>query len=291
MHFKFFFYLCAVFRDQPQKFVLMDKANILYIAQEITPFVEENPMSKICRYLPQGILEKGKEVRVFMPRFGLINERRNQLHEVIRLSGMNIIIDDTDHSLIIKVTSIQQARMQVYFVDNEEYFKHKSLFTDPYGNFFENNDERMIFYNRGVVETTKKLRWSPDIIHCHGWMAAFTPLFTKRMYKDEPLFKNAKVIYTLYDHPFEGTINTENIRKKMGSSNIRQEHLKLLNTGNFNDLQKLAIKYSDAIIQGSENISEELLDFAKSEHKPILEYHDEETYLSAHNELYDQLLK
>jgi starch synthase len=267
----------------------MENKKVLYISQQIMPFLPENEMSYISRYLPQGIQEKGKEVRVFMPRFGIINERRNQLHEVIRLSGMNLIIDDTDHSLIIKVTSIQQARMQVYFIDNDEYFKRKSTITDDDDVFYEDNDERMIFFGRGAIETTKKLRWTPDIIHCHGWMTSLVPLLIKKTYKDDPLFENAKVIFSLYDDGFNETLNLK-IRKKLEAENIKQNDLKLLSPPDFINLQKLAIYYSDAVIMGQETVNQELYDFAVSSKKPVLEYKKREEYISAYNKFYNNLL-
>jgi len=145
------------------------KARVLFVSQEVTPYLDETPMGLIGRHLPQGIQERGKEIRLFMPKYGCINERRNQLHEVIRLSGMNLIIDDTDHPLIIKVASIQSARMQVYFIDNQEYFERKYTLVDKKGVHFADNDERSIFFCRGVIETVKKLGWAPDVVHLHGW--------------------------------------------------------------------------------------------------------------------------
>ena len=161
---------------------------MLFISQEITPYVEESQMSIISRHLPQGILEAGKEVSTFMARYGCINERRHQLHEVIRLSGMNLIINDFDHPLIIKVASIPAARMQVYFIDNEDYFNRKAIVTDKNGNIFADSDERMIFYCRGVIETVRKLGWAPHIIHCQGWMTSLVPMYLKRSFGDDPLF-------------------------------------------------------------------------------------------------------
>ena len=161
----------------------MEKTRVLFVTQEILPYLEETAMAKIGRFLPQGIQERGKEIRTFMPRYGNINERRNQLHEVIRLSGMNLIIDDADHPLIIKVASIQQARMQIYFIDNEDYFQRKFTIADKNGKFFEDNDERTIFFARGVLETVKKLGWGPDIVHCHGWFTSLLPVYLKKAYK------------------------------------------------------------------------------------------------------------
>ena len=175
----------------------MKKVRVLFISQEITPYLPETEMSKIGRYLPQGIQEKGREIRTFMPKYGCVNERRNQLHEVIRLSGMNLIINDTDHPLIIKVASIQSVRMQVYFIDNEDYFQRKFVLTDEKGKYFDDNDERTIFFTRGVLETVRKLRWSPDIVHCHGWITALIPLYLKKAYSDDPLYSNSKVIYSV----------------------------------------------------------------------------------------------
>ncbi|MCK4854782.1 MAG: glycogen/starch synthase, partial [Bacteroidales bacterium] len=187
----------------------MKQAKILFISQEITPYLPESEMSKIGRYLPQGIQEKGREIRTFMPKYGSINERRNQLHEVIRLSGMNLIIDDTDHPLIIKVASIQSARMQVYFIDNEDYFHDKYVLADENGDYFQDNDERAIFFARGVLETVRKLRWSPDVVHCHGWITALVPLYLKRTFVDDPLYNNSKIVYSVYNDDFNKPLNKD----------------------------------------------------------------------------------
>ncbi len=162
----------------------MEKKKILFISQEISPFLPKSEISNTARSLAQGIQEAGKEIRVFMPRFGVINERRHQLHEVIRLSGMNLIIDDADHPLIIKVASISSARMQVYFIDNDEFFKRKNTLVDDSKKEHKDNDERSIFFNRGVLETVKKLGWQPDVIHCSGWMTSLMPLYIKHIYKN-----------------------------------------------------------------------------------------------------------
>ena len=175
----------------------MEKQKILFVSQEIYPYLPETEMSVIGRYLPQGIQEKKREIRAFMPRYGSINERRNQLHEVIRLSGMNIIIDDSDHSLLIKVASIQSGRMQVYFIDNEDFFHRKGILTDKDGKYYPDNDERAIFFARGVLETVKKLRWSPELVHCHGWITSLVPLYLKHAFKEDPLFAKSKVVYSV----------------------------------------------------------------------------------------------
>jgi len=267
----------------------MEKAKVLFISQEITPYLPESEMSKIGRYLPQGIQELGKEIRTFMPRFGCINERRNQLHEVIRLSGMNLIIDDTDHPLIIKVASIQAARMQVYFIDNEDYFQRKATLTDKNGEEFEDNDERTIFFARGALETTKKLRWAPDIVHCNGWFTALAPLYIKKAMNEDPHFANSKVVYTIYDDEFKSNW-ADNFKEKLKIEGVEDADLEVLEKSDYIHLSKLAIAMSDGVIQGSENINPELVDFIKQTGKPFLGYHDEESYIEAYNGFYDSLL-
>lgn len=246
-------------------------------------------MSLIGRHLPQGIQERGKEIRTFMPKFGCINERRNQLHEVIRLSGMNMIINDTDHPLIIKVASIQAARMQVYFIDNEDYFHRKQTLQDESGKFFEDNDERTIFFARGVLETVKKLRWAPDIIHCHGWFTGLVPLYIKKAYNEDPLFANSKVVYSVYDDGFDSPLKKE-YKDKILFENITPKDLNIIEEPSFVNLSKLAIENSDATIVGSETINNDILSFIKNSNKPFLDFHNEETYLDAYSEFYDKIL-
>ncbi len=267
----------------------MQKARVLYIAQEITPYLKESPMGKICRYLPQGIQERGKEIRTFMPRYGIINERRNQLHEVIRLSGMNLIINDTDHPLIIKVASIQQARMQIYFIDNEDYFHRKFTIVNKNNKFYDDNDERAIFFSRGVLETVKKLGWAPDIIHCHGWISSLTPLYLKKAFVDNPLFSDSKVICSIYNDGFSENLS-KTFAKKLMLEGITEDDLKHYKNGNYVNLMKAAIDFSDALILGNENINPEVMTYLKDSGKPYLEYHPEETYVDAYNEFYDGII-
>lgn len=267
----------------------MESKKVLFISQEITPYLGETKLSKIGRYLPQGIQEKGKEIRTFMPRYGSINERRNQLHEVIRLSGMNLIIDDTDHPLIIKVASIQSARMQVYFIDNDDYFQRKYTVSDSSGKEFEDNDERTLFFARGVIETVKKLRWAPDIVHCHGWITSLVPVYLRSLYNDDPLFRDYKIIYSVYNNEFKTPFRST-FADKLRYDGIDGENLKLIKTPDFINVSKLAIKYSDAIIIGSETINEELSKHIKTTNKPVLEFKDESAYIDAYNDFYDQLL-
>ncbi len=267
----------------------MESRKVLFISQEITPYLTETKLSKIGRYLPQGIQERGKEIRTFMPRYGCINERRNQLHEVIRLSGMNLIIDDTDHPLIIKVASIQSARMQVYFIDNDDYFQRKHIVSDASGREFEDNDERALFFARGVIETVKKLRWAPDIVHCHGWMSALVPVYLRSIYSDDPLFNNYKIIYSIYNNDFKNPFRST-FADKLRFDGIDGENLKMIKTPDFVNVSKLAIKYSDGIIIGSENINEELANYISTVNKPVLPYKDESEYIDAYNDFYDKIL-
>jgi len=266
------------------------KKRVLFVNQEIMPYLPETHRSKIGRYLPQGIQEKGKEIRTFMPRFGSINERRNQLHEVIRLSGMNLIIDDHDHPLIIKVASIQQARMQVYFIDNEEYFQRKFTTVDAKGKFYEDNDERTVFFSRGVLETVKKLGWAPDIVHCHGWMSSLVPIYIRKAFKDNPLFNDTKIIVSLYNDQFDSNLN-ENLPQKIKMEGIEDSDLDIFKGGNYMDLMRGSLKYADAIIYGTEELSDEYVQMAEDTGKPILTYQGDEDYINAYNTFYDSLIE
>ena len=237
---------------------------VLFVNSEITPYLPETPISLIGRYLPQGIQERKKEIRSFMPRYGCINERKNQLHEVIRLSGMNIIISDVDHPLVIKVASISAARMQVYFIDNEDYFRRKQVAYDEKGNFFADNGDRAIFFARGVLETAKKLRWAPDIIHCHGWI---THLPT------EPFAKNFK------DAARFATLKEEDVAPLADADGIK--------------LAQTAIRYSDGVILSTSGIAPELKKACKDAGLPVLAYKAKAiadgSYIDEYNNFYDQL--
>lgn len=267
----------------------MENTKVLFISQEITPYLPESKMSLIGRHLPQGIQERGKEIRTFMPKYGSINERRNQLHEVIRLSGMNLIINDTDHPLIIKVASIQAARMQVYFIDNEDYFQRKFMLKDENEKSFEDNDERTIFFARGVLETVKKLRWAPDIIHCHGWFTSLVPLYIKKAYNEDPLFANSKIVYSVYDNDFDKPLKKE-FKDKLLYENITKKDVDILKDPNYINLSKLAIEMSDATIIGSETINPEISSFIKNSEKPYLDFKTEEEYIEAYSNFYDEIL-
>lgn len=268
----------------------MTKANkVLFITQEITPYLPESEMANIGRNLPQAIQEKGREIRTFMPKWGTINERRNQLHEVIRLSGMNLIIDDTDHPLIIKVASIQSARMQVYFIDNDDYFQNRLETVDADGNEYEDNDSRAIFYARGVLETVKKLRWAPDIIHCHGWMTALAPLYIKKAYKDEPSFRNSKVVFSVYDNDFKNKFPEDFADKLMLKGISKKDVSTLQGEVDYDMLSKLAVDYSDGVIQNSQDVSQQVMDYARQSGKHILDYKTPDIYADACDEFYDKI--
>lgn len=268
----------------------MDINKVLYISQEITPYLSENQMSTLGQKLPQGIQEKGNEVRIFMPKYGCINERRNQLHEVIRLSGMNLIIDDTDHPLVIKVATLQPARMQVYFIDNDDYFQHHATSELEINQSPEDNDERIMFYVRGVVETVKKLRWIPTIVQCSGWITALAPIYLKRIYQEDPSFRSAKVVYSLFDSQFEGTLN-ERFVEKMKMDGFSENDIKQIigNPVDYIALNKLAIDYSDGVVQASMSANEELVEYAKASGKPFMAYPGEENYVDAYAEFYKTL--
>ena len=265
----------------------MAKKKILFINQEITPYVPDNALSLMGKNLPKVMQERNHEIRTFMPKWGNINERRGQLHEVIRLSGMNLIINDTDHPLIIKVASIQSARVQVYFIDNDDYFKNRLIERDEQGVEYDDNGERAIFFARGVLETVKKLRWVPDIIHCQGWMAGVVPFYVKTAYRDEPSFAETKVVTSLFN---------KNIEQGLGADfkqfvEFRDASSDLLTGYNdkfdFDELGKLAIDYSDGVIEAAPGASQVLTDYATAKNKPLLGY--QEDFGDAYEAFYESL--
>lgn len=265
---------------------------VLFVNSEIFPYLPQSPIADIGRYLPQGIQERKKEIRSFMPRYGCINERKNQLHEVIRLSGLNMVINDVDRPLVIKVATISAARIQVYFIDNEDYFKRKQLLTDDSGAFFQDNAERAIFFARGVLETVKKLRWAPNIIHCQGWISHILPLYLKKVYKDDPIFTNSKVVLSLYDDVPAQTFG-DDLRELVKIEGVEDSDISMLENPTGINIAKLAALYSDGVILGSENIEPELVDFCKGLGTPMLGYDAEAiengSYIDSYNGFYDQL--
>ncbi|MFL2569898.1 MAG: glycogen/starch synthase [Flavobacteriales bacterium] len=268
----------------------MDKKRVLFISQEITPYLCETEISTRCRNLPQGIMEKGKDIRIFMPKYGCINERRNQLHEVIRLSGMNMILDNLDYPLIIKVASLQPIRMQVYFIENEDYFPKKTFMHELDGEEFEFNDERAIFFCRGVLETVRKLGWAPNVVHCHGWMSALVPMYLKKAFAEDPIFDNTKVVYSVYDQESNVEIDNDMARKSI-ITGVSEDDVELINTASVDTLHKLAIKYADAVIMGSEKISDDLKKFIVDSDKYVIPHQNDEDYVDAYDALYDELLE
>ena len=265
----------------------MKDKRILFVSSEVVPYLPETELSSTAFNSAKNAHSKGVQTRIFMPRYGVINERRHQLHEVIRLSGMNLVVNDLDMPLIIKVASIPKERMQVYFIDNEEYFKRKAVFTDEDDELFSDNDERAIFFAKGVVETVKKLNWAPDIIHVHGWMASLLPLYLREFYKEEPLFKESKIVTSLYNSGFEGELNSD-LAVKVKFDLSENDKISTIETPTHTNILKSAIENSDAIIHGSEIISEELSSFIEEKGMPVLEYESEnlkESYFNFYADL------
>ena len=261
---------------------------ILFINQEITPYVPDSELSLMGKALPQAMQDGGHEIRTFMPKWGTINERRGQLHEVIRLSGMNLIIDDTDHPLIIKVATIVQTRIQVYFIDNEDYFSKRQMTADEKGEDYPDNGERAIFFARGVLETVKKLRWVPDIIHVQGWMGAVVPLYIKTAYHDEPSFANTKVVTSLFTKSLKSDLGT-NFKRCIEFRDAKSDLLKKYNDNfNFEELGKLAIDYSDGVIAAHKSVNKELMKYAAANKIPTLAYQGED-FAVAYEEFYEKL--
>lgn len=270
----------------------MDKKKVLIVTQEMDPYTSLSTISEIARKLPQYVQENGMEIRVLMPRFGTINERRHRLHEVVRLSGMNIIVDDDDFPLIIKVASLPEARMQVYFLDNEDFFKRKQIFKDENGEPFEDNPDRMVFFCKGVIETVKKFGWPPDIVHCHGWMTSLIPLYLKTAYKTEPLFQQSKVIYSIYDNDLQQTFSDQ-FAVKASINNLTESDLGAYQNGTGVNLNKGAVKYADAIVMGIDNPPNGLTKLLEEQEKPVLQApsNEDDDYLSAYIEFYNTLLE
>ncbi len=268
----------------------MTKKRILFVTQEMNPYLTLTEIGKVVRQLPQYVQENGLEIRVLMPRFGNINERRNRLHEVVRLSGMNIIIDDEDFPLIIKVASLPGARIQVYFLDNEEFFKRKFVFRDDKEKFYEDNAERTIFFCRGALETVKKFGWSPDIIHCHGWMTSLIPLYLKTLYIDDPVFAEAKTVFSVYNKDFSETLEESFITKALVADVVNEDHMAVFNGRTFEDLQLGGVKYSDAAVVGdTETIDADIYKDAEPD-KIWLELDGSEDILSKYLEFYKMLM-
>ncbi len=263
----------------------MEDKRILYVSSEVVPYLAENEVSLMSYDVPKMINDQGGQIRIFMPRYGNINERRHQLHEVIRLSGMNLVVNDMDMPLIIKVASIPKERIQVYFIDNDEYFKRKATFTDEDGTLYPDNDERAIFFAKGVVETVKKLNWVPDIIHVHGWMASMLPVYMKHYYKDEALFADTKIVTSVYNQSFEGTLDKDML-KKVVFDEVPEDAVKFLSQPDYNNILKASIAHSDAVIIASDNVSDELIKFVEETGRPYLPYVEKDKFAEAYTNFY-----
>ena len=264
----------------------MNGKKILFVSSELVPYLPENEVSLMSYETPRMVNSNGGQIRIFMPRYGNINERRHQLHEVIRLSGMNLVINDMDMPLIIKVASIPRERIQVYFIDNDEYFKRKATFTDADGNLFPDNDQRAIFFAKGVVETVKKLNWTPDIIHVHGWMASLLPLYLKKYYSDEPLFDTSKIVTSVYGKSFDGELDQDMV-KKIAFDGIPEDSIDALKTPSYNNLLKVAVDHSDAVILAAEEIPEDLQNHISNLEKPVLPYVSLQEFEEAYANFYN----
>ena len=264
----------------------MKDKRILYVSSEVVPYLPETEISSMSFEAPRMVNKQGGQIRIFMPRYGNINERRHQLHEVIRLSGINLVINDLDMPLIIKVASIPKERIQVYFIDNEDYFKRKATLTDEEGKLYADNDERAIFFAKGVIETVKKLNWSPDIIHVNGWLASLLPLYLKEYYKNEPLFNDSKIVTSVYNQSFDGTLDN-NMINKVKFDNIDESLVKALESPTYSNLMKVAIDHSDALIKGSSEIPKELEDYLKNSKKPVLDYFSMDEFADPYTEFYN----
>uniref|UniRef100_UPI003FD7D592 glycogen/starch synthase n=1 Tax=Alistipes putredinis TaxID=28117 RepID=UPI003FD7D592 len=268
----------------------MASNRILYVCQEVAPYVPDTEGALLCRRLSQAMQERGNEIRTFMPRYGCINERRHQLHEVIRLSGMNLIIDDNDHQLIIKVASIPSARVQIYFIDNDDYFARKAILRDADENYFEDNDERAIFFARGVLETVKKLRWTPTVVHCHGWFSSIVPIYLKKVFADDPIFKEVKIVVSLYDDGFEGTLD-RGFRSKIENEGIKDKNLALLDEPSYENLCRFVMDYADGVIIASPEADAKVVEMATRSGKPLLGYQspDAADFFDQYNRFYEML--
>jgi starch synthase len=269
----------------------MSNPRILYVCQEITPYLPESGMASLCRLLSQAMQERGGEIRTFMPRWGTVNERRNQLHEVIRLSGMNLIINDNDHQLIIKVASIPAARVQIYFIDNEDYFSRKATLADEQGVPFADNDDRALFFARGVLETVRKLRWTPDIVHCHGWFTGLVPMYLRGSFADDPLFNRLKIVVSLHDDAFPGELNP-GVGERIAGEGAPGERVKILSQPTYRNFMKFVMEYADATVVDTPAPDPEVLRSAREGGKPVMEYlqREDAEFLDKYRQFYDELL-
>jgi len=265
------------------------KKRILFIANEISPYLEMTEFAEIVNKLAVKSNESGMEVRCIMPRFGMINERRHRLHEVVRLSGINVNVDGDDYPLIIKVASLPNARLQIYFLDNEDLFKRKSLFHDENEKWFADNALRTVLFCKGALETVKKFGWPPDIIHCSGWMTGLIPMYIKTAYKKEPVFSNCKVVYTIGQNTYKEKMGADFVKIATINANIKDKDMAIFNDGSNSAMFRGGASFADAITFGAEKIDKKLVDeFSKVRGKKVLKYNPESD-LSDYLQLYADL--
>lgn len=269
----------------------MEGKKVLFISSEVVPYMPQTEISNLTYNLPKLVNENGGLTRIFIPKYGNINERRHQLHEVIRLSGINLIINDMDMPLMLKVASIPKERMQVYFIDSEDYFKGRSGYSaDDNGNLFDDNDERAIFFVKGVVETIKKLNWAPNLIHVNGWIASLIPLYLKYYFKDDPIFQGTKVIVSLYKDQIEGNLN-KNFINKINFDGIDLDSLKSLSKPTYENLYRISVEYADGVILTS-NLKSKYSDILDKIKVPILECNfDDPEYKEKYTNFYNSFFE
>jgi starch synthase len=267
----------------------MEKKRILLITQELDPYTAISQISELVAKMPKFLQDNGFELRILMPRYGTINERRHKLHEVVRLSGINIIVDNDDYPLRIKVASLPGSRLQVYFLENDEFFRRKSVFADENGKIYEDNPERAIFFCKGVIETVKKFGWAPDIVACHGWMTSLLPSYIRTAYKTEPLFEQAQIVYAVYDCP-EAVHGEQVFYEKAMINKLTADSLEAYGHGAEFSLNRGAIKFADAVLEGNENLGDFVDEVMGSDIKPVLRWTGASTHLKDMVAFYESLI-
>lgn len=268
----------------------MSKKRILFIANEMSPYLEMTEFAEIVNKLAIKSNDSGLEVRCIMPRFGTINERRHRLHEVVRLSGINVSVDNEDHPLQIKVASLPNARLQVYFLDNDDFFKRKTVFHDEAEKWHDDNDLRTVFFCKGALETVRKFGWPPDIIHCSGWMTGLIPAYIKIAYKKEPVFSHSKVIYTIGQNTFKEKLGTDFQKIAMINANLKEKDLDAVKDANNTAMFRIGASYADAITFGAEKVDKKLVEeFSKVRGKKVIPYKGADSDLTEYLELYNDL--
>jgi starch synthase len=267
----------------------MSKLRILYVASECEPFLSATNASEFLKKLPVDMQNNGMEIRILVPRFGNINERKNRLHEVVRLSGINIVVGEEEKSIIIKVASMPTAKIQVYFIDNDDYFGRKYVFTNKEGEFYDDNDERAIFFCKGAIETVRKLGWSPDVVHCVDWMTGLVPMYLKTSYKDDPIFKNSKVLFSVFNNEFTHVFGKETFYDKIKLADTEDEMLKSIESADFKGFIKIGMEYADKVIKGEEKMSANITELFNEFPEKTIDYIKSETSSTKFQELYAEL--